>query len=66
MDTEVMKLNKYLYVNCKIMGNWKNNLNIMTIYQNNNYSVLENYILYLYNKYQVILFVMFKKNICLL
>jgi len=54
-----MKLNKYLYVNCKIMENFKNN-------QNNHYSVLENYILYLYNKYQVILFVMFKKNICLL
>jgi hypothetical protein len=35
MDTEVRKLNMYLYVYCKIMGNGKNNLNIMTIYQNN-------------------------------
>jgi len=35
MDIEVRKLNKYQYVNCKIMGNGKNNLNIMTIYQNN-------------------------------
>ena len=55
MDTEVRKLNKYLYVNCKIMGNWKNNLNIMTIYQIIiiQFSKTEhvNYILYLYNKY---------------
>jgi hypothetical protein len=35
MDTEVWKLNKYLYVICKIMGNGENNLKITTIYQNN-------------------------------
>jgi len=42
MDTDVEKLNKYLYVNCKIMENGENNLNIMTIYLNNHQSVLKN------------------------
>jgi hypothetical protein len=62
MDTEVRKLNKYLYVNCKIMGNEKNNLNIMISIKIiiNQFSKTEhvNFILNLYNKYQVILFVM--------
>ena len=57
MDTEVRKLDKYMYVNCKIMENGKHNLNIITIYLNQ-FSKTEqvNLIMCQYNRYQVILF----------
>ena len=59
MDTEVRKLDKYMSVNCRIMENGKHTLNIMTIYLNQ-FSKTEqvNLIMRLYNRYQVILFLM--------